>query len=222
MRSKRSVFALALACAGFASAAMAQTTPCPDFYRFVDFGLTDANGHLNRGGTLLRVESLAGVGLLKPTGSLCRFVQHLGSDGHGNPIPVVHRVEFDPARLSLPLATLAVTGAQDTAAVAEENATVHADTLGKPGTQSVAGDRFLCARPAGTESTSCQVVSPYRGNRPVVIYCDDGVCELPVLAMDDQIYISASWPQPDDTLEGLGKATLDMLARIATAFEPLR
>ena len=73
---------LLLLCCGVANAGN-----CPDFFRFVDFGQTDKNGVVYRGGSFLRAENFDGTALLDIKRTECREVIETNTDGRGYPIP---------------------------------------------------------------------------------------------------------------------------------------
>lgn len=170
---------------------------CPDFFRFVDFGMVEGNGTVRRGGTILRAEGFDGASLIAPGASTCREVRDIGRDGHGNPIPVVARLVYDPATTGLDVAELAVTDLGDSLRAAEDAAFNHRARLGRTGVAITRGNRALCAGEA--DAISCQVVSPYPGPAPLVVYCDGGACRMPVLAIDGRLGISAAWVGAGET-----------------------
>ena len=92
---------------------------CPDFYRFVDFGLKGQDGIIYRGGTLLRAENTNREALLLTERTTCLDVTILAKDGRGNPVPVVSSINYDPAKTGLGLDELRVTSEQNVQNVAE-------------------------------------------------------------------------------------------------------
>ena len=122
----------------------AQAESCPDFFRFADFGLTDQEGRVVRGGPIFRGQSFEGRTLFDRAQAVCRKVANIASDGHGNPIPVVAKISYDVSRTGLELSTLDVTYAKDTPQAALENARQHRQNL--VGTSPMKGPASLCAR----------------------------------------------------------------------------
>lgn len=170
--------------------ATAQT--CPEFFRFVDFGLIGADAKTYRGGAVFRAEDFDEVPLLVRDQTQCIDVPEVSKDGRGNPIPVVTRIEYDMSSAGLDLQTLAVVAVTDTGTLAEQHADAHRTRLDQPGTRTVRGDSFLCA--AGESSgLSCQLVSPYPGTAPLVVYCGTALCRVSVIAMNARLMVSASW-----------------------------
>lgn len=201
-------------------AGQVQAQACPDFFRFVDFGVQDREGRFQRGGPIFRAESLTGRSLLELSATQCRRVAHIASDGHGNPIPVVTRVTYDVDRLDIDLTRLEVSYAEDTEVAAFENARMHRRHLRQAA--SVKGAHSLCV--ALGEVMSCQVVSPYLRSVDLVVYCDPALCRMPVLAVAPRIVMSAEWEagaalwaQP----ERAGEVIYQKLRALHGFFEPL-
>ncbi len=169
---------------------------CPDFYRFVDFGLEGNDGVIYRGGTTLRAESFEGEPLLITAQTRCISVPEEAKDGHGNPIPVVKSINYLPEIAGLGLNEFRVSAVDDTELSANENASRHLSILEQPDTTSTRGSSFLCASSRTQGTFSCQLVSPYPGNIPLVIYCHETQCEMPVLAVNQQLQVSTSWTVP--------------------------
>ena len=175
----------------FASQASAQN--CPDFYRFVDFGLKDKSGKIYRGGTVFRAENFDGEDLLLTDNTDCISVQEISKDGHGNPIPVVKSIAYNPQKANISLEEFNILAVDDTKTTAEKNASDHIAILERNDTTTTQGENFLCAMTAKKDNLSCQLVSPYSGNIPLVIYCNTTQCKMPILAINKQLQASASW-----------------------------
>lgn len=201
-------------CAFLGAAAHAQN--CPDFFRFVDFGQDDVNG-LARGGTLIRVESLEGRPLIKRAETACTPAQFLASDGHGNPIPVVTSITFDPEKLPFEVSAFEVNRVEDAFALAEKNAQAHRDALGQSTIQTAQGESHLCAGAA--ETLSCQLVSPFAQTAPLVVYCDKAACEMSVLSFNKHVAVTAVWPLTTETLEAAGTDIAQKLQEISAFLE---
>lgn len=190
-------------------AIQAQAQNCPDFYRFVDFGQIGEDGITYRGGTILRAESLTGTSLLMNAKTACVSVTTRAADGHGNPIPVVTSVSYDPFKTDLPISSLRVMRSSDIAAAATANAASHHARLNEGDITQVQGANFLCASDGNGRQVSCQLVSPFAGDHPLVVYCDLSECRMPVMAMTEHLSISATWPSSaiDLSAQGLANAT---------------
>lgn len=165
---------------------------CPDFYRFVDFGIKANDGLFYRGGTVFRAEGFEGQALLLSRETKCRDVRDISKDGHGNPIPVVTSINYDPGKTGIDLNELRLSRVDDTKIAAEKNADLHQQSLEYPDIVSTRGPNFLCASEK-QQALSCQLVSPYPGYIPLVVYCDFERCKMPVLAVSETLQVSASW-----------------------------
>ena len=131
----------------FASHALAED--CPRFYRFVDFGIEGDDGVIYRGGPAFRVEGFDGHLLVHATRTQCLGVRDVLADGHGNPIPVVASIDYDPVRTGADLIALRVAKADDLRTVAEENAAAHRANLEQVGAVETRGESSLCVRRDG-------------------------------------------------------------------------
>ncbi len=211
---------LLLLCCGVANAGN-----CPDFFRFVDFGQTDKNGVVYRGGSFLRAENFDGTALLDIKRTECREVIETNTDGRGYPIPVVSGVYYSPDRAALDLVELRVRSLEDSHAAAEESAATHRQRLDQSDVNIARGDTFLCAGINADQSFSCQVVSPYEGNAALVIYCTTMQCEMPVMAINQQLAVSATWDREpdanDEAIEDAGVAVVNKVAEIHNFLEPI-
>jgi hypothetical protein len=172
-------------------ASVASAQSCPDFYRFVDFGLTGSDGVTYRGGVVLRAEGFDGAPLLLTDQTVCRDVRDLAVDGRGNPIPVVTAIRYDPQVAGVDVAELGVALFEDTAAAADENAAAHMVKLADADVILKRGDDFLCATLQGR--LSCQVQPPFPNQAPVVAYCEKGLCQMPVIAINEYLAVNAVW-----------------------------
>jgi hypothetical protein len=178
---------------GFATPSFAQS--CPEFYRFVDFGLKESDGTVTRGGTIFRAFNAEGTPLLKPEVSICRPVENLAKDGRALFIPVVSKIGIDPIAAKLDVTQLTLTEVSDVVSAAEDNAKRHGETLAKVDTATTRGEDYICASTPATDELSCQMLSLYGGNAPLVAYCDEAQCNVPVWARDKQLAISVKWPR---------------------------
>jgi hypothetical protein len=166
---------------------------CPDFFRFVDFGLQDQSGDIHRGGLLFRAFNSEGEHLLRSQGTDCRAVDFLAKDGRALEIPVVSRINVDPALAALDINTLHLTAVSSSFELAEANAASHRAGLTTTGAEITKGANFLCVGTKSSPDLSCQVASPYANDAALVVYCDAMQCEMPVLARDAEVSVSATW-----------------------------
>jgi hypothetical protein len=102
----------------------------------------------------------------------------------------------------------------DTGHVAEQNAHLHRIRVSAADTELTRGPNFLCARPAGSQTLSCQLESPYPGNIALVIYCDAVACRMPIMAISDKLHVSAVWPTDAAFLENPNAAGADMSDKV--------
>lgn len=193
----------------------ASAQSCPDFFRFVDFGLEGPDGVTYRGGPVLRAEGFSGSPLLLRELTTCVDVPQMASDGHGNPIPVVESIVYDPLKTGIALTNLRVAITQDAAASADASAVTHRARLDQSGARTTRSDRFLCVAPReGGAGLSCQVQSPFGGTAALVIYCDQMTCTMPVMAMNEQIFASATWAVAPAFFDDAQAAGADILATV--------
>lgn len=205
-------------------ATAASADDCPDFYRFVDFGIEGGDGVIYRGGPVLRAESFAGDPILLNAQTKCLPVRDISADGHGNPIPVVTAVNYDPAQTDIDLSDLRVMIAQDAEAMAEKNASAHRATLENADAMVTQGEDFLCARSKGSDDLSCQLVSPYPGNIALVVYCDASHCRMPALAITERLVVAAVWDSNADIVsapETAGPLIIGKVQQIHDFLDPL-
>lgn len=208
----------------FFAAGPASAQTCPEFFRFVDFGQKDSSGVIYKGGPTLRAESLSGQPLLLLERTECTNVRDLAVDGRGNPIPVVKSVTYDPAKADVAVRELRVAIADDTKAIADQNAALHLTALQEVGSQVTRGQDFLCVSSEELSGLSCQLESPYPGGVPLVVYCDDVDCKMPVLAIDRRIFVSAARPHSGTTgpkPADIGAVISDVIQQIHSFLDPL-
>lgn len=184
----------------FYGAHQAHAQDCPDYYRFVDFGLKDSKGTLYRGGIVLRAEGFSAEALLLEDKTQCLKVRDLAKDGHGNPIPVVASVDYIPQIIGIGLQTLRVTKSTNTTQAANKNASSHLARMQKPGAEITHGENFVCAKDTNAQALSCQLVSPYAGNTALVIHCKANTCQMPVMAINAELMVTAVWESSDELL----------------------
>ncbi|WP_394690077.1 hypothetical protein [Hoeflea sp.] len=171
----------------------ARAQDCPDFFRFVDFGLEAPDGTMHRGGATYRAEGFDGQALLIRELTICRDVRNLAVDGRGNPIPVVTSVNYSPQQTGIDLLELRLAAVDDIASETERNASAHRARLDQPDVVTTQGLDYLCASLKRADTFSCQFVSPFGGNLALVVYCTPSECRMPVLAVKDNIAVAASW-----------------------------
>jgi len=184
----------------FITPSNAQT--CPDYYRFVDFGLEDDSGVMYRGGTLLRAEGF--------------------SADHGNPIPVVKSIHYIPEIISAELRELQVSRVKDTEVLADNNITKHSTYLRDPDTITTKGENYICATVTTKRLLSCQLTSPYPGNISLIVYCNAAKCNMPVFAINKELMISASWRTNDSLLRDPKKAGSQSVAKAQQIYDFLK
>lgn len=173
---------------------------CPDYYRFVDFGLEDSTGTLNAGGPRVRVEGFDGIGLLKWETATCLDLPFMRRDGFGNIIPVVEGITFDRGVLPVAVFALHLRRQPDIAARAEGSAAPHRTQVAAPQAKVTQGEAFLCVQWGNGRNVSCQFPALDRENLPLIVICGSEVCDLPVLHVGSGLEISATWPAPDDVV----------------------
>lgn len=211
--------ALAALCLSVAN--QSHAADCPAFYRFVDFGLQDNAGQTYRGGRIMRVEGFDGRQLMQPDQSLCLPVRDTLTDGHGNPMPVVARIGYDPSATGLDLQALQVFAADSMAETAGTAAQPHRSSLALAQTRVTKGTDHLCASPVQGGRVSCQVASPFDPQYPLVVYCEVGVCRMQVMVLDAQLGVFAAWPQSATDPEVIGGDIVKTVAGIAAFLRPL-
>lgn len=195
-----------------ASAAQAQN--CPDFYRFVDFGLQGNDGALYRGGTTLRAESFDGEPMLLAGTSICLPIADVAKDGHGNPIPVVRQIFYDPVAINAGLEELSVFSVDDMQAATAQNAATHKQNLANTDAQITRGNDYLCVSPAAQPGFTCQIVSPFAVNLDLVIGCDAQRCVMPVMAATEKLAVSARWAIDPASAADPAATASDMISKV--------
>lgn len=203
---------------------LAAAQSCPDFYRFVDFGLESSDGVIHRGGPVFRAETLEGEPLLVMPETNCIQVRDISADGHGNPMPVVTSFNYDPQKFGVSLVSLQISKVADAKAAAADSALPHQQDLAGGQMTATQGADFLCASPKAADRISCQVVSPYPGNAALVVYCDAAQCRMPALAVGERILVSAIWANEASSLnapEDAGKRIITKVQKIHDQLEPL-
>lgn len=191
---------------------------CPDKYRFVDFGAMDREGILRRGGTVFRAFDAQNTHLLKRKSVVCHAVEENAVDGRALKIPVVSKIEIDTEIAKLDILGLLIEATENAVADAEKSAARHQAVL--TDANITKGDTYLCASTSDTTNTSCQHVSPYLAKAPLVTYCDAQICEIPVLALNDGIFITASWTRVAQTQDALGQEISEKLGLLDTFLQP--
>lgn len=172
---------------------IAHAETCPKFYRFIDFGIEGNDGKTYRGGTLLRAEGFDGKALLVTRLTNCLLIRDIAKDGRGNPIPVVTSIHYDPQIIAPELEELRVSKVKNTTKSALDNARIHRTRLQKTDPKVTRGSNFLCVSDKKSNEVSCQIKSPYSGNLPLIIYCDLNQCTAPVIAINGELQIGATW-----------------------------
>jgi hypothetical protein len=171
----------------------ASANDCPASYRFVDFGVEGEDGEIRRGGTIFRAFNADGTRILVLEQSICRTVTSVSIDGRALPIPVVSTVSINPSLADLDLTTLELRTANDAFLAANINAVSHRGNIGKPGAVLSRGQDYVCVGFVEVDDISCEFLSPYGNRAALVIYCNTQHCEMPALARDAQLVVSAVW-----------------------------
>jgi hypothetical protein len=186
-----------------ALASPVQAEDCPEFYRFVDFGRADGDGVLRRGGPTFRGFVTEGVSILKQDETVCLNAGETSTDGRKLSIPIVAQINVDPDLAGLNLLMFAIRSVEDASVTATDNASAHRENLAQADTITTKGDSYLCASGQSPKDLSCQVISPYKDNTDLVVYCDGQSCTMPVMAYGTRLGVSASWTRtvtaPDAT-----------------------
>ena len=204
------------------SAGCASAQNCPEFYRFVDFGLRDSDGQFLRGGPLYRAESFAGTSLLAQEETQCRAVSDIAIDGHANPIPVVASITYNVERLTVDLTELQISFAENTNTTASQSADLHRERLKASDSIQINSQNSLCVVLKDGPAISCQVFSLYPGNVDLVIYCDRALCKMPVLAVTKNIQIAATWAVDGSFFERPNDAAEGILAKVQDIYDFLK
>ena len=173
------------------AAASPATAECPDFYRFVDFGIADDDGTLFRGGPLFRAEDFDGVRLLDDSRTICAEVADTLTDGRGNPIPVVRWIAYDTAKTGLNMVLLEARRERDAPKAAETRLVPHQALLAQAGAAQIRGEDHLCVKDGN--GLSCQLVSPFGTEAPLIVNCLAGYCRSEVIVLSDTIALGAVW-----------------------------
>ena len=155
--------------------------------------------------------------------TVCIDVPENGTDGHGYTIPVVESIIYKPETSLSNLSEFRLRAVDDTMVAATSSIEQHRENLQNDSSTITRGENSLCVS-SNAGSLSCQIVSPYPGNVPLVVYCSEANCKMPALAINKQLLISASWQlklanKNDDT--EAATAMLDMAKQISEFLEPL-
>lgn len=198
------------------SAGHASAQTCPPFFRFVDFGLSASYGKIYRGGTLVRAEGLDGRALLLHPQTRCLAITDFAKDGPGNPIPIVTIVAYDPDLTGMSLNQLNLRSVKDSHMTATNNLENHLGNLSAEGAEVTRSADFLCVRTL-PENTSCQLTTSYPNLAPLVIYCDAVRCEMPALAIKQNIIVDAMWSiesQQPQSADNIGQTAMARVSAI--------
>jgi len=124
-------------------------------------------------------------------------VREVSIDGHGHPIPVVTDFSYIPEQIGLDVKHLGISKVDRVAVLTEQSAKRHHGNLNISNATIVRGSNHLCVLLTEGSALSCQIVSPYPGNLPLVVYCIGNMCEMPALAINETLIISANWDDID-------------------------
>lgn len=228
-RHTRKIWHLAAASAllvtAFVTAVFAQSAPvgtCPDYYRFVDFGLVAQDGSIHRGGPTFRVENLAGQQLILPQHTTCLSLRETAVDGHGNPIPVVSSVSYDQNNVDQRVRSLRLSPVDDPETFLANIAEQHHLRLAAESAVVLLGSDYLCVSALTPSAFSCQFVSPFGAQQAPIVYCTQNQCTLPAMAIKDRIFATARWDQPVQSLAHAEAVTIkNMLSALHDFLTPL-
>lgn len=195
-------------------ASHANAKNCPDFFRFVDFGIKSNDGDIHPRGVVFRAEGFDGQSLILEDRTQCLTVREISKDGHGNPIPIVKSVEYNPERTGIDLIKLSISVSADLKADAEKNARAHRARLEQNGFIQTRGPNFLCLSENSINSLSCQLTSPYPGNYALVVYCNERECTIPVLAAGKEISVSVAWASSETFVNNPEAAGTDIYNKV--------
>lgn len=191
---------------------------CPDYYRFVDLGLSVAGTTPQPGGPVFRVEE-DGSPLLHWEASVCLDITGVFTDGHTHPIPVVTEFGIRPERIAAHVTEFLVmrVADHDTLELAQEHVRSHRAARAKASQSVTIGENFLCVA-RGTESTpatSCEVVNPFDPSFPLAVFCEDGSCRSELIAIDEGIVARAQWSVSDvSSVPATGELVSETIAQI--------
>jgi hypothetical protein len=197
------------------SSSVTSAASCPEFFRFVDFGQIGNDGVVYRSGSFFRAEDFDGSALLDRQHTECIEVSEANTDGHGYSIPVVTSINYNPVKAKLDVLELRVSRWADTHLAAEDNAVIHRQRLDQSDVKLTQGEDFLCVHISADDALSCQVVSPYEGNHALVVYCDSLLCEMPVMAVNEYLSVSAKWSLKLADVQGEDSAGTEVVRKIA-------
>lgn len=190
-----------------------EAAPCPDYYRFVEFGQPDRSGALQTGGPIFRVE-LDGRHLIDQAKTQCLDIGPVRRDGHAQPIPVVSRFDYRPDLVSDTLTGLSVIRTDaDVARRVDTNAQAHRRVIASGAMEITTGPDYKCASLADT--MSCEVINPYHSVLSLVAYCDVTRCTTEAIALDDTLMLSASWARTTAELASIEAAGPAIAAQVA-------
>ncbi|MBT8412432.1 MAG: hypothetical protein KJP02_11645 [Octadecabacter sp.] len=201
----------------FASQSNAQG--CPDFYRFVDFGLEGRDGSIYRGGPVFRAEDFDGEPLLIWGRTQCLNVLETSRDGPGNPIPVVTSIDYNPDKIGVDFSALRVAAVKEAHAAAQTNTRDHLASLKAANTTQTRGSNYLCVSVTASPRVSCQLNSPFPNNAPLIVYCDDVTCTMPVLVVAENLVASAVWKSDPAYASAKERAGPDISDKVQKIFD---
>ncbi len=199
------------------SATQGTAASCPAFHRFVDFGFIDNQGVLRRGGSIFRAFDTNNTPLLISDETICLDVPELAKDGRQLPVPVVSSIRVDPEIANLDLLEFRMRRSTDVLGVTQENARTHQIAAATNENARAQGSNFLCISQSQAGDVSCQVLSPYDTNVPLVIYCDADLCKMPAFARNDHVIMSAIWERRG--AQGLDATGNQIAKKIETLFQ---
>jgi len=109
-------------------------------------------------------------------------------------------------------------------AAAQTNARDHLASLEAANTTQTRGSNYLCVSVTAPARVSCQLNSPFPNNAPLIVYCDDVTCTMPVLIVAENLVVSAVWksdPAYGNNKDGAGPDISDKVQKIWEFLVPL-
>lgn len=196
------------------SAGNVRAQSCPEYFRFVDFGLMDADEKLHSGGATFKVKR-EGMPLFENGSVVCRDIAPVFTDGHNQPIPLVTSFKYEPTLVARNLTDLSITRATNT--LVNDVPTVaqrHRKARNKAGVDVMKGSDFLCVtgEAASPRTISCEVVNPFDTTTSFFVACTGKTCAMSGMAIDDAIMVSGGWSSSENASE---KATGEVASEIA-------
>jgi hypothetical protein len=199
------------------SSGQAQAQNCPEYFRFVDFGVSRADGSIHPGGPTFKVKR-DGKPLFESGSVACRDIVPVFTDGHNQPIPLVTTFSYAPSLVASNMTSLSLTRTPNTSAtdalvVVQRHRTIRNEA----DAAIINGADFLCASgaPSSAQTISCEVVNPFEATLSFIVSCDGATCAMSAMAIDDAVHISANWSNTAPvSAKTTGEVASEMAAKI--------